>query len=364
MLRAIRFGLEAIKGVGGIAVDTILEARSQERFRDVMDFCKRVSTRKANKKVLESLTLAGAFDRIAEVNRASLYASLEALLDVAGDEQEEREMGQSSLFDSFSAEEVKLITPASAVFKQEEEWPRSRMLVLEKQTVGFYVSGHPMDTWQKICEDWLGWSTEKIKRLHEEKAAAAKPAPKKDEEGGGGWVPMSKRPQKPEVRIGGLVTEMREVMTKKGTRMAFGQFEDLKGKVEVVFFPEGYANCGEMLKRAQSEAEPLVLTGELEFGDEAPKILAKSLEWASEAHKSRVQQVVLQVKTTETSTDQLRDLKRSLMQHRGKCPVRIEFVDPLFKTRLDLPRSVGVAATPQLVEAVNKIFGGQVVQLS
>ncbi|MGZ6311332.1 MAG: DNA polymerase III subunit alpha, partial [Bdellovibrionota bacterium] len=172
-IRAIRFGLEAIKGVGGIAVDVIIESRTEKPFTNVLDFCRRVSTRKANKKVLESLTLAGAFDAIAEVNRASLFASLESLLSHAGDEQEERELGQSSLFDSFSSDEIKMVTPASAVFKQEEDFPLSKRLQLEKQVVGFYVSGHPMDGWQRICEDWLGWSTERLKRANDEKMAAA-----------------------------------------------------------------------------------------------------------------------------------------------------------------------------------------------
>ena len=377
-LHAIRFGLEAIKGVGGIAVDAIITARSPAEddatntprpFRNSMDFCRRVSTRKANKKVLESLTLAGAFDTIAEVNRASLFASLEGLIEVAGDEQAERELGQSSLFDSFSAEEVKLVTPTAAVFKHEEDWPRSRRLVLEKQTVGFYVSGHPMDTWQKICEDWLGWSTERIKRHAEEKAATKTPPPKQQQggfnggDGGGGYVPRAMRPQRPEIRLGGLVTEMREVMTKKGTRMAFGQFEDLKGKIEVVFFPDAYAGVQELLKRALAEAEPLVLTAELELADEGPKLLAKSLEFATDAHKNRVQNVVLQLAPSSITTEQLRELKRSFIQHRGKCPVRIDFVDPKFKTRLQLPKTVGVAPSPQMVESVNRIFGSEVVTL-
>ena len=360
-LHAIRFGLEAIKGVGGIAVDAILEARANDPFTSAMDFCRRVSTRKANKKVLEALTLSGAFDPIAEVNRASLFASLESLIEVAGDEQAERELGQSSLFDSFSAEDVKLVTPTAAVFKQEEDWPRSRRLVLEKQTVGFYVSGHPLDTWQKICEDWLGWNTEKIKRMADEKAALKPAAPAGEEPGG--FVPRSMRPKKPEIRIGGLVTETREVMTKKGSRMAFGQFEDLKGRVEVIFFPEGYAACQETLKRAIAEAEPLVLTAELEFAEEGPKLLAKSLELAVEAHRNRVQQIVLQLSPSRVTPDQLRELKRSLIQFRGKCPVRIDFVDAQFKTKLTLPKTVGVAPTPQMVESVNRIFGGEVVTL-
>jgi DNA polymerase-3 subunit alpha len=152
-------------------------------------------------------------------------------------------------------------------------------------------------------------------------------------------------------------------MTKKGSRMAFGQFEDLKGKIEVVFFPETYASVQEFLKQATTEAEAILLTGDLELGDEAPKILAKSLEWVAQAHKGRVQKVVLKLTPAEVTPDQLRELKKRLLQHRGNCPVRIDFVDASFKTRLELPGNVGVQATPALVTAVNGIFGRDVVAL-
>ncbi|MCM2279563.1 MAG: DNA polymerase III subunit alpha [Oligoflexia bacterium] len=368
-VKAIRFGLEAIKGVGGIAVDVILEARAAGTFKSALDFVKRVSVRKVNKKVLESLTLAGGFDSVAEVNRASLFSSLEALIGHAGDEQEERELGQSSLFDSFSAEEVKLVTPASAVFKQEEDWPLSRKLLQEKQVVGFYVSGHPMDPWQRICEEWLGWSTERIKAHAEEKSAQKKPAPAPAEggwgdAGSGGFGPGRFRPQRPEIKLGGLVGELREVMTKKGSRMAFGVLEDLHGKIEVVFFPEAYAATQELLRKATAEAEAIVLTGELEIGEEAPKILAKGIEWVAEAHKARVQRVVLRITPSDTSPDQLRELKKSLLQHRGRCPVRIDFLDPRFRTRLELPKTVMVSGSPQMVQTINRIFGRDVVTLA
>jgi DNA polymerase-3 subunit alpha len=362
-VRGIRFGLEAIKGVGGIAVDAILEERQKSPFPNVLEFCRRVSTRRANKKVLESLTLAGAFDRIAEVNRATLHASIEKLIEVAGDEQAERERGQSSLFDAFTAEEVKLVTPLSAVFQNQPDWSRSRKLVMEKQVVGFYVSGHPMETWQKICEDWLGWSVEKIKQVAEERAAAApKPAASNDGRESG-FVPQHMRPKRPELRLGGLVAEIKEVTTKKGSRMAFVQFEDLTGRIEVIFFPEAYQNMAELLRRGQAEVEPLVLTGELEIGEEGPKLLAKSMEPAEEAHRTRVQQVIVRIAVPKTTPDQLRVLKNQLVRFRGKCPVRIVFEDPRFRTQLDLPSTTKVAATPEMVEAVNRIFGQPVVSL-
>lgn len=358
--KAVRFGLEAVKGVGGIAVDTILEGREAGRFENVLDFCRRVSTRKVNKKVLESLTLAGAFDSIAEVNRASLFASLEDLLKHAGDEQEERALGQSSLFDSFTSEEVKLVSPISTVFKKEEDWPMSRKLAQEKQVVGFYVSGHPLDHWQKICEEWLGWNTERIKSHAADKNRNPPQAAAPPEMGSGGG---RFRAPKQEIKLVGLIGEMREVMTKKGSRMAFGSLEDLYGRLEVVFFPESYAENQEMLKRATTEAEAIVITADLETADEAPKLLVKNIEWAHEAHKGRVQHITLKIAPNEVSPAQLRELKKHFLMHRGKCHVRIDFVDPKFKTFLELPKTVAVSGTPQMVQSINKIFGKSIVQL-
>jgi len=362
--KAIRFGLEAIKGVGGIAVDVILEARVQGKFVSVLDFCRKVSTRKVNKKVLESLCLAGALDSIAEVNRASLFASLEALLENAGDEQEEKELGQSSLFDSFSSEEIKLFTPLAALFKQEPEWPSSKKLSLEKEVVGFFVSGHPMDAWQNICEQWLGWSTEKLKWAviqKQQTKKAMQTAPGSHDNWG---EPMGRyRPPKTEIKIGGILSELKEVTTKKGSRMAFAQLEDLKGKVEVLFFPDVYQTLGELIKRVMSEADPVVLTGEVELTEENPKVIVKSIESALDAHQNRVQQVVIHLAPSEVTSDQLRELKRQLIQSRGKCPVRIEFVDPCYRTKLELPKNLGILATPPTVMSINKIFGKEVVIL-
>ncbi|MGE0616904.1 MAG: DNA polymerase III subunit alpha [Bacteriovoracia bacterium] len=366
-IKAIRFGLEAIKGVGGIAVDSILNARTTKDFKDVADFCKRVEVRKVNKKVLEALTLSGALDRISPVNRASLFSSLEGLLETAADEQAERELGQSSLFDSFNAEDIKLVQPTSLIFKQEPDWPLAKKLLNEKQVVGFYVSGHPMDHWQTICEEWLGWSTEKLQAWGEQKALQPQAPASTPTFGKGGF----QRPQRKEIRIAGLMTESKEITTKKGTRMAFAQLEDLKGKVEIIFFPDAYASLADKLKLALGEAEPVIITGELEYRDGTVKILAKAIEKASEVlndnQQGKFSRVIVSLNSTGISVEQLRELKKHLIEHRGKCPVAIEFAGESsgrkFRTRLDLPGDLKVATSPAMVAAVNKIFGASVVSL-
>lgn len=344
VISAIRFGLEAIKGVGGIAVDTILEARAgmggtNEPFRSVVDFTRRVASRKANKKVLEALVLSGAFDSIAEHNRATIFESLERVIQSASDEQEERALGQASLFDAFDAQEIKIAASTDTFFKPQEDWPLSKKLAQEKQVVGFYVSGHPLEGWQKLAEDWLGWNTDRIKNRATKQAGRA------------------------EVKLVALVTGLREIVNRKGARMAFVQLEDLKGKIEAVFFSDAYEKTKEMLKRASEEAEPILVVGDLENRDDQAKILAREAFWAADAHRIRMRKVIVELKPERVSVEQLRGLKKCLLDNRGKCPVSIRFQGGSFSAELALPTGLRVSGSPELVQAVNQIFDAEVVSI-
>ncbi len=363
-VKAIRFGLEAIKGVGGVAVDMILGARMDGKFKDILDFLKRVSIRKVNKKVLESLAYAGALDSISEVNRASLCASFEALLDYASHEQAERELGQVSFFDALSSDEVKLLTPMHTLFKNEAEWPVARKLRFEKEVVGFYISGHPMDAWQSICEKWLGWSSERLKTMAQARVSTAASETPPSEGFHASPYPshLNTGPvMKTSIQLAGVLSELKEVMTKKGHRMAFGVLEDQKGKIEVIFFPETYTSLQEMIQRASLDAEPVILGGEVDWDAEVPKILVKTLEWAAEVYHKRVQKMVLRLILSEITADQLREVQRQFLLNRGHCPVWIEFDDPLFRTQFKLSHDFKVSATPQMVQKVNEVFGKEVV---
>jgi DNA polymerase-3 subunit alpha len=337
--KALRFGLEAIKGVGSIAVDAILEARKKGFFKSVLDLCQRVSTRKLNKKVIEALCLAGALDSIAEVNRASLFASLEKLLEYASDEQAEKELGQTSFFDAVDSEQIKTMLPVQSLYKEEPEWPSSRKLSLEKEVVGFYVSGHPMDLWQGIVEQWLHFHTEKLKSSSWGEQVAFKKY----------------------VRLGGILSELNEITTKKGSRMAFAQLEDLRGKVEVIFFPETFLKSQEFLKKAILEAEPVLLEGDWEVQAEPPKIIVKKYDWLALAHRNRVGQLLIRLQLSEINQAQLRELKQQMIQSRGKCAVRLDFEDPSFQTQLVLSEDFRVAPTASLIQAINRIFQKEVV---
>lgn len=354
---AIRFGLEAIKGVGGAAVDAILEARAAGRFANPLEFAKRTSMRKVNKKVLESLIQAGAFDGWFEgsaLNRASLFSSIENLIQYGQDEQSKAELGQSSLFDDFKAEEIRLSAPVDSLIKKEPEWSLAKRLFSEKQVLGFFVSGHPMEHWQPICNDWLGHHSLSLKEL-----AAKTPAQAE----GSSWGPGASRPKRKEVRAAGILSEFKEITTKTGKKMAFMQLEDLYGRTEVVAFAEFYSQNAPLLHALKDSPEPLVFTGEFQVKEGMPKLLASSVQKLEDAHGSRSVSVVLELDPEETAIEQLRKLKQHVLKNRGKCPVSILFQAPGWRGRMELPKELRVEATPQFAAEVNRIFGRTVARL-
>ena len=355
--KAIRFGLEAIKGVGGAAVDAILESRLTGAFESPLDFAKRTGMRKVNKKVLESLILSGGFDALMEntsLNRASLHASIENLIQYGQDEQAKAELGQSSLFDDFKAEEVRLSAPMDALIKKEPEWPLAKRLLSEKQVLGFFISGHPMQNWQSICNDWLGTSSEMLKDL-----ATKTPATPQQSS----WGQGAQRPKRKEVKFAGIVSEFKEITTKKGSKMAFLQVEDLHGRIEVIAFPEFYSSHAELLSLAKDSPEPLLITGEFEVKEGEPKILANGLQKLEEAHGTRFVSVVLDLDPTKVGVEQLRTFKQHVLKNRGKCPVFIHFSTQDWRGKIELPKELRVDGTPQFAAEVNKIFGNRVARL-
>jgi DNA polymerase-3 subunit alpha len=353
--KAIRFGLEAIKGVGGSAVESILEARVNGPFSDILDFCKRVSMRKANKKVLESLILGGGMDSIiGNFNRPSLHASIENLISYGQSEQAKAELGQSSLFDDFKAEEVRMSAPIDALIKKEADWGLARKLLSEKQVLGFFISGHPMQNWQAIVNDWLGTNTDILRET-----AAKTPAAQQQQQQSWG----SQKQKRKEVKIAGIISEFKEITTKKGSRMAFMQLEDLNGRVEIIAFPEFYTNNQEAINLAKDSPEPILITGEFEVKEGEPKILANAIQKLEEAHSGRSVNVVVELDPTRIAVDQLRTFKQYILQNRGKSTLTVKFLAPDWRGRMDLPSQLKVAGSPAFAAGVNKIFGQTVAKL-
>src|SRR6266850_3165069 len=240
----IRFGLAAIKNVGEAAMESILKTRAADGdFRTLDDFCVRVDLRLVNRRVIESLIKAGAFDTLG-LPRAHLLSQCDMALESGQRQQREKAEGQGSFFDLLpaAAPAPRASEPAAAVVP---EWDDDQRLAYEKEVLGFYVSGHPLARFEGVAES-LGVtsSTELANRSHGAR-----------------------------VTLFGHVAAIKETATKSGNRMAFLTLEDMTGTVDVTVFPEPYKAAAALLRAR----EPVVVRGRVDDGDKGRVVLAEDV---------------------------------------------------------------------------------------
>ncbi|EAU61904.1 DNA polymerase III alpha subunit, partial [Stigmatella aurantiaca DW4/3-1] len=249
----IRFGLGAINGVGEGAIESIVEARKDGFFKGLFDFCERVDSRRVNKKVLEALVKAGAFD-FEKRPRRQLFETIERAMNRGSASQKDKAAGQSSLFGMLAGPAAGGGGGMKDDYAQVEEWPEKERLAFEKDAIGFYVSGHPLHQYDK-----------ELKRY-------ARPVTS---------VQRARRDEK--ITVGGIVAALRERPTKTGKRMAWVTLEDLSGSIELVCFPgkggrplddgqgrqvdQGRAQAGvrELGRRCSKGDDPILVSGTVQI---------------------------------------------------------------------------------------------------
>ncbi|MDK2817020.1 MAG: polymerase subunit alpha [Moorella sp. (in: firmicutes)] len=203
----IRFGLAAVKNVGRAAVEAIIAAREAGGpFTSLLDFCRRVDSRLANKRVVESLIRCGAFNSL-HPNRRQLLAILDSCFELAAQRQEERRSGQISLLDMVPEEVNEPPLPDLADFS------RADILAMEKELLGFYLSGHPLEPYAAALQQFVSHTLADLAEI----------------------------PDGSQVVLGGLVSGLRRLVTRKGEPMAILTLEDFSGQGEVVLFPRVYS---------------------------------------------------------------------------------------------------------------------------
>ncbi len=290
----IRFGLSAIKNVGSAAIGSVIEHRDKNGpFTSFYDFCKRVDLRTTNRKVLESLIRAGAFDEF-NLKRAQLTAMMDRALSLGAEQQRDREKGQMSFFGAFDH------GPESGVHVEDiekvEEWPEHQLLANEKAVLGFYMSSHPMARFTRMIETYATTNTKKL-------------ADARDQQ---------------EVTIGGIISQIKEISTKKGDRMAFITLEDLDGTCEVIAFPEFFAqNRSQLIKDAV-----LFIRGSVNKRDDVPKIIANEMIPIEDVRKKLTKVISIDLSTAGLDQGTLEKLKGIFESHQGSTPVEINFLSP------------------------------------
>jgi DNA polymerase-3 subunit alpha len=244
---AIHFGLAAIKNVGATAIDSIVKVREADGiFTTLDDFCGRVDLRLVNRRVIESLIKAGAFDSL-QNTRAGLLASLDQAMEGGQRRQRDREEGQVSLFDALGGGEAApkaaaVVPPAARV----PEWPQEEMLAFEREVLGFYLSGHPLEQYREVAR--------RINALNAADLAA--------------------RPTGARVLLLGQVSAFSESATKSGNRMAFATLELVDGSVPLTIFPEPYRTCAVALRHKG----PVIVKGRADDSDKGRVVLAEEIK--------------------------------------------------------------------------------------
>lgn len=300
----IVYGLMGIKGVGANAVDEIVARRTEGGpFADFMDFLDRVDLRAVSKKVTELLAQTGAFEAFGK-NRATLVANIEKAYEYAQNKKDDKKFGQSSLFEDTGEKEY-----PDYVFEEAPDWDQTEKLRIEKELIGFYFSGHPMDKHR------LAWERSTTLDLaHPDRATADK-----------------------EYVILGQLKSTRPYQTKKGDWMGFGSLADFSGEIDLVFFPKTW----EKIRDTLAVDAVLALKGKVDNGREKPSFLVEGVLDIDALTEKSYREIHVRLKSGAADEEEtLYPLRDFLFENSGSCGVFFH---------------VPVGASEAVVKAANQI---------
>ncbi|WP_347491321.1 DNA polymerase III subunit alpha [Desulfoscipio sp. XC116] len=281
----IRFGMAAIKNVGLNAVKCIIDIKEGGGpYTSFADFCQRVDTRLINRRVIENLIKSGALDSLGHY-RSQMVASIDSGLGLAQLSQQDRQNGQRSLLD-FWGDDVK--NTISLDMPSIQEFDQGDLLVMEKEALGLYVSGHPLSQYRETIIRHTTHQT----------------------------ITLAELEDRTEVVVGGMLNAVKRITTKKGDNMAFANLEDLSGVVELVIFPRCYQQCVSLLK----VDNPVLARGVTSVSGEEVKVIVNVLEAMALRKYGE-----LYINFTEVSIEAITRVQMVLCSHPGECPVYLYF---------------------------------------
>ena len=289
----IRFGLGSIKNVGTVPVDNIVKERNQNGpFKSFTDFCERIADEAVNKKCIESLIKAGTFDEF-EQTRSTLLASFESIIDSIQSSKKKGMDGQVSMFDLGSTEEKEELKEIQYTFEEHEELPNKELLSLEKEMLGIYISGHPLEKLRTQIEMQTNINTIQLRQIDEQMNSQIRMEEVTNNE-------TNKFVDGQRVKYAGIITSIKKKYTKNNKIMAFVTIEDLYGTAEIICFENAYINAGKSLVEdnivlvdgrlsIREDDTTTIIANEIrDFGERKQKILSLDITEATEEEKSRL----------------------------------------------------------------------------
>ena len=364
--KGVRYGLVAIKNVGEGAIQSLLEVREKRgRITSLVALCEELDLRLVNKRVFESLIRAGVLDSLGKGSpyqalptvalRPRLLAAVDAACEYGARAQRDREQGQAQLFGSMFDDGAPDAggggpVPGQLQLPDATPWTESEQLAFEKETLGLYWSGHPVDRYAAALRD-LG--AKPIGDL-----ADAQPVAARDN----GWGPAGPKPIEPDTSVGGIIAACRPLKTRKGDRMAVFTLEDAQGSVEIVAFPEAYQRAAGLI-----ETGTLVLVrGKLERDEETTRILAAEIAPLDSVRERVAREVAIRF-TKPADRGTLETLGEIFSRHRGdrKVSFEVETGEPPHRLRVkvDAGAQVRVRPSPTLIAEVEQLVGAGSVEL-
>jgi DNA polymerase-3 subunit alpha len=339
---AIRFGMAAVKNVGGNAIESIMKARAEVggRFKSFWEFCEKVDLRVMNKRVIESLIKAGALDSLG--SRAALMKAVDKAMERAQRAQKDAAQGQSGLFGLFD-EGPKAGRDADDLPKT-ADWEESERLANEKEVLGFFVSGHPLDKYAEKLRNLTGVisTAEALERKPPEKRWGAQSDPAD------------------EILVAGMILALQVKKTKKDQKLyATAALEDAMGKIELVCFPRDYEKLSGQLKM---EA-PVLVRGVLQ-GDEdtPPKIAVSSIQSLDAVQVKLPTGIRIRINLDRASEEMFDALKSAAEAAPGPGKVMMHLEAKGQYTVILEPEGMSVAADRGWVERVEELVGRGSVQ--
>ena len=321
----IRFGLAAVKNVGEAAIESIIAMRREAAFISFMDFLSRVDLRKVNRRVIESLIKCGSFDSLGNTRR-ELMECLDSAMDEAQRKQKELLSNQASIFDHFdTADSTDTNGGGSFQIPHLPEWDRKELLSIEKETLGFYITGHPLHGY-----------ADKLNLIANANSTT-----------------LNTKRDKDTITIAGIISSLTERLTRKKDVMCNVVLEDLQGSVSIIFWADVYKKFYAMLHAD----EPVVVQGTVDVGDEALKIIAQDVVPLSKALENPYKQVRFMIDTDKVTPEKIESLCQTIRKFNGKYEGYIHLLNGKSETVVRLGEHTRIDICDRLQREADAILG-------
>ena len=321
----IRFGLGAVRNVGANVVGSLIKTRSEKgKFTDFSDYLNKIDISACNKKVTESLIKAGAFDSLSHARKGLFLVHTDAVDSVLGTKKAEA-MGQFDLFGGADGEAA-----GDSVFTikvPEDEWEDKHKLALEREMLGLYVSGHPLNG---------------VAHLLSAQVDTAIPA-----------ILDGDVANDTQVRVGGILASVNRRVNKNGMPWASAQLEDLTGGIEVMFFPHAYSNYGADI----ADDAVVLVNAKVAIRDDRIALIANELVVPDFSNAQPNRPLAVSLPTRQCTIDKVTALKQVLARHPGTSQVHLRLISGDRITTLELDQSLRVTPSPALMGDLKELLG-------